>query len=198
MTPPTGGPESPGTPSETTDRIIEAALTLIARDGLGAVTMSSIAEMAGIARQTLYNHYPDIDGIVTAAITRHNRESTRLLESSLRVVEDPAEKLGQLVRHVVAVGAHAHHATGLEHGLSADARTTLSEYHEVLDHSIREILEEGRQHGVFRADLDPEVDAVLIRHMLNGLTGQSSEAPNAAAALATTGTRTVLAAVKEH
>ena len=39
----------------------------------------------------------------------------------------PEDKLEQLVRHMVAIGAHAHHASGVEHGLSAAARETLGE-----------------------------------------------------------------------
>jgi AcrR family transcriptional regulator len=192
MTPPAQHP--PG--ASTDDRIIEAALGLIAQDGLGAVTMLRVAEAAGVARQTLYNHYPDIDSIVTEAISRHNRESIRLLEDSLRVVDEPADKLEQLVRHVVAVGAHAHHAPGIEQGLSLDARSTLHEYHDALSRCICEILDEGRRRGVFRDDLISDIDTLLIRHMLNGLAGQAAATPESAATLATVGTRTILAAVE--
>jgi AcrR family transcriptional regulator len=177
------------------DRIIEAALTLIAEQGLGGVTMLGIAETAGVARQTLYNHYPDIDSIVAEAINRHNRESIERLESSMRVVDLPEDKLEQLVRHVVSIGAHAHHAHNFQHGLSADTRATLGAYHEMINRRIREILEEGQRSGVFRSDLIPDVDAVLIQHMLNGLLDLSARAPNQAAQTATTGTRTILAAV---
>jgi AcrR family transcriptional regulator len=177
------------------DRIIEAALSLIATDGLGAVTMLKIAETAGVARQTLYNHYPDVDSIVVEAISRHNRESIQKLEASLRVVDQPADELEQLVRHMVSIGSHAHHASGIAHGLSAGARATLREYDDVLDRRIRQILEDGRQTGEFRHDLTPEVDAVLIRHLLNGLAHQAAETPTRAATLAATGIRTVLAAV---
>jgi len=177
------------------DRIIEAALTLIAEQGLGGVTMSGIAETAGVARQTLYNHYPDIDSIVAEAISRHNRESIDLLEASLRVVDLPEDKLEQLVRHVVSIGAHAHHAPGFQHGLSAEARATLGAYDEALDRRIREVLTDGQRTGVFRADLTPGVDAILIRHVLNGLLDLAAGAPDQAATLATTGTRTLLAAV---
>lgn len=177
------------------DRIIEAALRLIARDGLGAATMMKIAETAGVARQTLYNHYPDVDSIVVEAISRHNRESMQLLDASLRVVDQPEDKLGQLVRHMVSIGAHAHHASGIEQGLSAGARTTLSEYDDELDRRICEILEEGRRSGAFRHDLAPDVDAVLIRHILNGLVHLAAKTPANAVTLAITGTRTVLAAV---
>lgn len=183
-------------PSSADDRIIEAALTLITRQGLGAVTMMKIAETAGVARQTLYNHYPDVDSIVLEAISRHNRESIRLLEASLRVVDRPEDRLEQLVRHMVSIGAHAHHASGIEHGLSADARETLSEYDSALDRRIREILEEGRRTGAFRPDLTPDIDAVLIRHLLNGLTHQAADTQDNAAELAATGSRTILAAVR--
>ena len=181
--------------SSTDDRIIHAALELIAQDGLGAATMVRVAETAGIARQTLYNHYPDIDRIVTEAIRRHNQESIQLLEASLLVVDDPTDKLEQLVRHVIAIGAHAQHSHGIEHGLSADARATLNDYRDALDRCIREVLDEGQRFGVFRRDLTPEVDALLIRPMLYGLTERSAETPEMAASLATTGTRTILASV---
>jgi AcrR family transcriptional regulator len=179
------------------DRIIEAALSLITRDGLGAVTMIKIAETAGVARQTLYNHYPDVDSIVLEATNRHNRESIRLLEASLRVVDKPEDKLEQLVRHMVSIGSHAHHASGIEHGLSASARDTLAEYDAELDRRIRDILEAGRRTGAFRHDLTPDIDAVLIRHILNGLAHQAARTPDKAAELAATGTRTVLAAVRQ-
>jgi AcrR family transcriptional regulator len=180
------------------DRIIEAALSLITRDGLGAVTMLKIAETAGVARQTLYNHYPDVDSIVVEATSRHNRESIRLLEASLRVVDQPEDKLEQLVRHMVSIGAHAHHASGIEHGLSASAREALGEYDTELDLQIRSILKAGLRSGGFRHDLSPDIDAVLIRHILNGLTDQAAETPENAAALAATGTRTILAAVRQE
>lgn len=181
--------QSPG------DRIIEAALTLIAEHGLGGVTMLGIAGTAGVARQTLYNYYPDIDSIVAEAVRRHNRESIAILESSLRVVDLPEDKLEQLVRHVVSIGAHAHHAHGVQYGLSADTRATLGAYDEILNRRIREVLEEGQLSGAFRSDLIPDVDAVLIQHMLNGLLEVSARAPDQAAQTAATGTRTILAAV---
>lgn len=196
----TGSPDGPAGAAKapsTDDRIMEATLALIAHDGLGAMTMMRIAKAAGVSRQTLYNHYPDVDSIIAEAIGRHDRESTDLLESSLRVVDRPEEKLIQLVRHVVAVGAHPHHAPGIEHGLSADARATLGEYRGALDRCIGDVLEEGRRSGAFRSDLEIAVDVVLVRHMLDGLAELSAQTPHRAAAIAGTGVRTMLAAVSQ-
>ena len=174
---------------------MRAALTLIAREGLGAVTMRSVAESAGIARQTLYNHYPDIDSIVAAALRRHNEESIQLLDSALRTMDDPSGKLEQLVRHVVSIGVHSHHAPGIEHALSADARATLGDYHDAVDRVIREVLDEGLTRGAFRTDLSPDLDATLVRRMLDGLAERAGRTPDQAADIAATGIRTVRAAV---
>lgn len=182
----------------TDERIIHAALTLIAHEGLGSVTMRSIAETAGIARQTLYNHYPDIDSIVAAALKRHNQESIQLLESALRIMDDPQGKLEQLVRHVVSIGTHAHHTPGIEHGLSPEARATLEKHQAALDNSIRRILEDGQRSGVFRSDLSLDLDTTLVRHMLDGLTEQAARTPDSAAAIASGGIRTIGAALAER
>lgn len=187
--PPTGGSRS-----SVNDRIVEATLQLIAEQGLGDMTMLEIAENAGVARQTLYNHYPDVDSIVVTAVARHNQESIQLLDASLRVVDRPEDKLKQIVRHTVAIGAHGHHATGFEYGLGPDARVVVRGYDAALAERIHEILEEGQQTGAFRTDLDPNIDALLIRHILIGLAEQAATTSDPAG-LAETGARTVLAAV---
>ena len=182
----------------TDERIIHAALTLIAHEGLGSVTMRGIAETAGIARQTLYNHYPDVDSIVAAALKRHNEESIQLLESALLTTDDPTGKLEQLVRHVVSIGTHAHHTPGIELGLSPEARATLEEYQAAVHSSIRQILEDGQRSGVFRSDLSLDLDTALVRHLLDGLTEQAARTPGNAAAIASGGIRTIRAALVER
>ena len=179
----------------TSDRIVHATLTLIAGEGLGSVTMRRIAETAGVARQTLYNHYPDVDSIVVEAIERHNRESIAMLESAIAVVDHPSDRIEQLVRHVVAVGAHTHQIHGIERGLSAEARARLSGHENAIDRWVGQIMRNGQESGVFRPDLDPGVDVDLIRRMLDGLAEQAGRSPEAAAAIAEAGTRTILAAI---
>lgn len=180
----------------TGDRIIHATLTLIGEHGLGAVTMSRVADAAGVARQTLYNHYGDIDSIVAAAIDRHNRESIDLLEAALQIADSPTDKIEQMVRHFVMVGAHARHALNLGSGLSADVRVTLDIYQDAVEQHIREILEDGRQSGDFRPDLTPEIDTTLTRSLLDGLYELAADTPEQASRIATTGTRTILAALR--
>ena len=178
------------------DRIIHATLSLISEHGLGAVTMSRVADTAGVARQTLYNHYDDIDTIVTTAIDRHNRESVELLEAALQLAESPTGKIEQMVRHFVMVGSHARHAFDFGTGLSADARAALDSYNDAVEQLIRDILQDGRGSEDFRSNINPEIDTVLIRALLEGLYELAADTPEQASRIVTTGTRTILAALQ--
>jgi AcrR family transcriptional regulator len=178
------------------DRIIHATLTLISEQGLGAVTMSRVADTAGVARQTLYNHYDDIDNIVATAIDRHNQESIGLLGAGLEMAESPTGKIEQMVRHFVMVGSHARHTFDFGTGLSADTRVVLDSYNDAVEQHVRGILEDGRRSGDFRPNITPEIDTVLIRALLEGLSELASDAPEQASRIVTTGTRTILAALQ--
>jgi AcrR family transcriptional regulator len=180
----------------TADRIVHAALTLISERGFGGVTMSLVAEAAGVARQTLYNHYGNVDSIVAAAIDRHNRGSADLLNAGLQVAESPADKIEQMVRHFVMVGAHAPQAIDLGSGLSPEVRATLDSYDEAVAGHIRSILKAGQATGEFRPDLVSEIDTVLVRSLLDGISELAADAPDQAARIATAGIRTVLAALR--
>ncbi len=183
-------------PVSTRDRIIHATLVLISERGLGAVTMSGVAEAAGVARQTLYNHYPDVDSIVAAAISQHAEESVELLNAAMRVVEGPVDRLEQLIRHVAATTAHAPHALDVRHSLSPEARASLVAFDGALDALVAEILDEGRSAGIFRVDLDDAVDTVLVRHLLEGMSALIAEAPDRGAEITSASTRTILAALR--
>ena len=45
-------------------RIIQAAIDLIAQDGARALTVDAIAERSGVAKSTLYRHWPSIDALI--------------------------------------------------------------------------------------------------------------------------------------
>jgi AcrR family transcriptional regulator len=179
----------------TRDRIIHATLMLIGERGLGGVTMSAVADGAGVARQTLYNHYADVDSIVAASISQHARESAQQLDAAMRVVEGPGERLAQLIRHIAATTADAPHALDVRHSLSPAAQASLGEFEAVLDALIAEILRDGRRDGVFRTDLNDDVDPVLVRHLLEGLSAAIAHAPDRAAEITASAARTIRAAL---
>jgi AcrR family transcriptional regulator len=54
--------------SEKRRRIIEAAWRLALRSGLRATTMEALAREAGVAKGTLYAHFPDKDAVFDGAV----------------------------------------------------------------------------------------------------------------------------------
>ena len=187
------GAVDPGPSAE--DRIIHASFALIGEYGLGGVTMSQIAEAAGVARQTLYNHYADIDSIVAATIKRHNKESIGLLEVSLQIADSPIDRLEQMVRHFASIGAHAHQSIDLRGALALELQAGLHEYQDAVESHISAIILDGQEAGDFRSDLTVEIDVVLVRSLLDGVHDLAASSPDRAAQIATTGTRTILAAL---
>lgn len=177
------------------ERIITAALTLIAERGLSNVTVSDVARTGGIARQTLYNHFPGIDSIVAEAISRHSAESTRQLRAAVAVVDTPTAKMEQLIRHISQISTHEGHSIDFDHSLAAEYRNLVEDYNRALDDFIATIITSGTGDGSFRQDLDPTVDAVLFRHLLVGLSQLVAATPKDAATITSTATRTILAAL---
>jgi AcrR family transcriptional regulator len=154
------------------DRIIEAALDLIARHGLAGVTMTSIAEAAGVTRQTLYNHFPTLDAIVTTALEQHAEAAIRELEGLLAATPDAVAGIEQLVRYGLAHAGHGQPLPILVSGLSAEARVTIDRCLQRYRAIISGLIEKGMAEGVFRSDLDPATASLVVSRMLEA----SSEA----------------------
>lgn len=148
------------------DRIVEATLGLITDRGLGGVTMSAVAEASGVARQTLYNHFPDVDAIVVAVMEEHASSALDQLEGLLGVTPDAVGKLGQLVRHSVAMSHHGADVAALSTGLSAQAKEQIGGHEIAYRRVIAQVIEAGITEGVFRADLDPEMASMVVGRAL--------------------------------
>ena len=178
------------------ERIIDAALTLIAEQGLSQVTMIDIARTAGVARQTLYNHFPDIPSILTEAVQHHNAEAIAHLEQALSVVETPSDTIRQIILHVAAMSTHAGHTLDSHLALPADLQGHLNGFDRALEQQIRTALSDGVEQGQFRHNLNIATDAVLVRHALGGLSALVAATPNDAPRIVSDATRTVLAALQ--
>lgn len=153
------------------DRIVGSALALIAERGLGGVTMTAVAAEAGVSRQTLYNHFADIDEVVVAVLEQHGEAVHDHLRSLLAAIPDPVGKIEQIVRHRMANAGHGDDIALLVAGLSREAQARIAQHSAVDLRMIEQVLEEGVAAGCFRADLDPGSMAAVIQRML----GSASE-----------------------
>jgi len=52
----------------TKDRIVEAMMKIIARDGIKGLTTRRLCEEAGVAKGTLYHHFENMDNVIAESI----------------------------------------------------------------------------------------------------------------------------------
>src|SRR3954451_12040876 len=86
--------------------------TLVAERGLVALTMSQIAEQAGIGRATLYKYFPDAQAVLTAW---HERQITAHLDE-LTTAAETAEPAVVRLRAALETFARIQYHSARHHG----------------------------------------------------------------------------------
>jgi AcrR family transcriptional regulator len=155
------------------DAILDTTARLAAELGVSAVTMSQIAEEAGIGRATLYKYFPDVEAILVAW---HERQVTSHLHELARVRDqagDAAQRL-EAVLEAFALITHQHHGTELAALLHRGPHVAEAERH--LRSFIRELLAAGAKTGVLRDDVAPEELATYCLHALTAASHLPSKA----------------------
>jgi AcrR family transcriptional regulator len=83
--------------TSTEERILNAALGLIGRQGVQRLGMAQIADAAGVARGTLYRYFPSRDLVLAAAADYDEVRFRAGLDQVLASVRTPEERIGAFV-----------------------------------------------------------------------------------------------------
>jgi AcrR family transcriptional regulator len=83
-------------PSDTGDRILQAAASCVVDFGADRVTLAEIARRAGVSRPTVYRRWPDTRSIMSALLTGH-------ITDVMREVPVDGDDRDALVKQIVAV-----------------------------------------------------------------------------------------------
>ena len=82
----------------------QAALDLIAEQGVSAVAVEPLARRLGVTKGSFYWHFPSRDALLSAALERWEANEQEAIFDRLDAVADPGQRLGalfQLVAHEV-------------------------------------------------------------------------------------------------
>lgn len=158
------------------DAILNTTAELAAEHGVRSVTMSQIAEQAGIGRATLYKYFSDVETILLAW---HDRQITEHLGQLAEVrdqVDGAGEKLEAVLRAFAHISRHSrgHHGTDLSAFLHRDEQVVRAQ--QQLHDMIRDLLAEGAQAGDFRGDVTPDELATYCLHALTAAAALPSDA----------------------
>lgn len=154
--------------SEVREAVVDAAAALVAGEGLLSLTMSRIAETAGIGRATLYKYFPDVESVLLAWHERQVSHHLAQLHLAQQRAKGPAEMLSGVLRAyaLVCQQAGAHHHSELAMLLHRPEH--LGAAHQQQQDLLREVLATASDAGLLRTDIGPEEMLGFCQHALAG------------------------------
>src|SRR6266542_1136873 len=137
---------------EVRDAILDTAASLVAKQGLRAVTMSHIAEETGIGRATLYKYFSGVEPILIAWHERHVAQHLEHLKGLRNQPGEPGARL-EAVLQAYALIAFERHQHGTEVGALVHQGEHISGPQQKLFDIVRELLADCLAGGVVRDDI---------------------------------------------
>jgi AcrR family transcriptional regulator len=158
--------------------IVAAATRLALADGLGQVTLRSVAVELGITGGLVSHYFPSVDGLLAEAFGAAVGSECDETFAELDAIDSPADRLGPLMERLVDSTRGDVSALWIDAWHAAKRRPALNE--EVVRQTERwverlaDLLEQGRAAGQFHTD-DPRSSAVRIMAMVDGLSVQVTQ-----------------------
>ena len=143
--------------SDKYQRILDAAIEVIAEHGFFHSRVSEIADRAGVADGTIYLYFKNKDELLMAAIDSAFHRFIQSARHALEIMPEPREKLRRIAfLHLDGLGRNRELAvvfqTELRHSLKflgQFSHNLLVEYFDL----IKSVIREGQETGVFRTDI---------------------------------------------
>lgn len=157
---------------EVHEAILDITAALVAERGLRAVTMSEIAEKAGIGRATLYKYFPDVEVILLAWHERHVTGHLAHLVALRDGARDPGARLEAVLEGYALIArerSHEHQGTDLVALVHQGEHVARAEHQ--LSVFLRDLLVDGAKIGVVRDDVAPDE---LVGYCLSALSAAGS------------------------
>jgi TetR/AcrR family transcriptional regulator of autoinduction and epiphytic fitness len=154
--------------------VLTAAVDELSEAGYGGVTIEAVAARAGVAKSTIYRHWPDKLALIADAFETFHEEMVPDL-SALSARESVELLLGH-VAEVVVDSTFSRCIPALIEGAERDPR--VREFHHRYSAERRQALIDlvarGIREGEFRTDVDPELatgallGAIFYRRLMTG------------------------------
>ncbi|MDA8295269.1 MAG: TetR/AcrR family transcriptional regulator [Actinomycetota bacterium] len=163
---------------EVGDAILDTTVALVAERGMRGVTMSEIAEQAGVGRATLYKYFPDVESILLAWHERHVAGHLAHLERLSDGTDDPRKALESVLgAYALVVHERARALGGTDVAALVHHGEQVGPIEAQLDRFLSGLLADAGRAGALRTDVAvPE----LASYCLHAL-GAAANAPSRAA-----------------
>jgi AcrR family transcriptional regulator len=155
-------------PEARREQLLDAAITIIARDGYSGISIDAIAKQAGVTRPVVYGVFDGLSELLYALLDRQEQRAlTQLLEALPTEVglSDPDAYLGAAIRRLVEVVTNDPLAWRpillAAEGTPAEVRERIASDRELVRQRIEFLLNAGL---ALRGG--PEIDVELASHAL--------------------------------
>ena len=131
-------------------RLFEALGSLMGEQSFESITMSQIAERAGVGRTAVYNHFADKEVLLLAYMREVTGEFARVLTQRLEAEPDPLMRLRIYIRsHLQMIGRyHVKAGMGLRRHMSGQGASHLHDHAGVVGEVLIGILDEAMERGL--------------------------------------------------
>jgi AcrR family transcriptional regulator len=150
--------------------ILQVAEGVFEEKGYYETTMDEIAARSGLAKGTLYQHFPGKDELIAALFERNLSLFEQAVAQAASAAVTARGKLEHILRYVYLErsGLHARLLQLISYGgaMRETLQARLRDRLERLMVQIRQILQEGQEQGEFRLSLSSEVMLLTFMRML--------------------------------
>lgn len=149
-------------------RILDATYALVEERGMADVSMTAIADKAGVARQTVYNNFPDVEAAMLGYVLEELDRTATLMRHALSSLRDPEIQIRTFVTELIRRFAQQDFQVSIQAAMSPAAMTAIDDATWALRDMLLEIIDEGVEMGQFSAHMPPERMARLTFQMTVG------------------------------
>lgn len=160
---------------EVRETILKTALGLVAEHGLRSVTMSQIAEQAGIGRATLYKYFSDVEEILVAGHERHVDGHLEHLGKLRDQDGTPAERLVAVLQGYADICHYRERHGTPELGALLHRGEKVARAEGQLHDLFQNLLADAAADGKVRGDVTPDELASFCLHSLTAASVLPSE-----------------------
>ncbi len=155
------------------EAIIEATAALAAEHGVTSMTMSQIADDAGIGRATLYKYFSGVEAILVAW---HERQINDHLDQLAEIRDQAANARDRLEAVLQAFALISHERRSTELATLLHRGEHVARAQQRLKTFVRDLMAEGAASGELRDDVSPDELASYCLHALTAASGLGSKA----------------------
>ena len=160
------------------EKLLVQAMELLANDGFDRFNVQRVLDGAGVSRATLYRHFPDVDGLIEAAMVEIFRQQVDLnLRAARELVELSTDKemfrdgIGRLLEALSKTPAQVRilRAHTVVLGTSRpELGKAVATVQESLNDGWEEVVRSAQMRGLVRKDVDPRTVGVLVQSLTIG------------------------------